>query len=130
MDCETPETPCSEWDKAIVTAAMELLESRLALPQEIDTALKYTLGIWLPVVGIVESWDFMGLDAALAISRSLNLTCAIIAEKVAAGHLGVKTGKRMYDYGDCGESDVSRKRDQTLLKVPDHLKLTNAFEPI
>lgn len=79
---------------------MELLESRLASPQEIDTALKYTLGIWLPFVGVVKSWDFMGLDAGLAISRSLNPTCAIIAEKVAAGHLGVETGRSMYDDGD------------------------------
>lgn len=115
---------------AVASSVMELLGSGIVTPEDVDTAVKYTLGIRLPVVGVVQSWDFMGLDVGLAISRSQNVTFPIIEEKVAAGHLGVKTSKGMYDYAGRSELDILKKRDQMLLRVLDQLKMVNAFEPI
>ena len=115
---------------AMAMAAMELLGTGLVTPQDVDSACKSSLGVRLPIVGVVQSWDFMGLDLGHAINQSLNLNCPIIEEQVAAGHLGVKTGKGMYDYGGRSELEILKKRDVLLLHMLDYLAQINAFEPI
>lgn len=115
---------------AIALAALEMLENGVATPEEIDRAVKVSLGIRLPIVGVVQTMDFNGLDLVQDILQGLHSKNSLIDERVSRGHLGVKTSKGIYDYGGRSEEAVLKKRDLLYLKMVDHLKVIKAFEPV
>ena len=114
----------------ISLAVFELLDSGLVSPQDIDRAVKYSLGIRLPIVGVVQSLDFSGLDLVADIIRSYGANIPFIAEKVERGELGAKTSRGIYDYGGRSEAEVVEKRDGRYLAMLAYLKGAGAFEPV
>lgn len=114
----------------ITLAVFDLLGSGLVSPQEIDRAVKYSLGIRLPVIGVVQSLDFTGLDLVVDLMKSYGLSNPLIEEKVAQGHLGVKSSRGLYDYGGRSEADVCGRRDELFLRLLDFLESIDAFEPV
>jgi 3-hydroxybutyryl-CoA dehydrogenase len=115
---------------AIGSVVMEMLDNGWASPEDIDLAVKYSLGIRLPVLGVVQTADFNGLDLISHIFKSIGKESPFLDEKVRQGHLGVKTSKGIYDYGGRSESDILKKRDGLFLKMIDFLQGINAFEPV
>lgn len=114
----------------IAQAVWEMLEKGWATPEEIDLAVKLSLGIRLPVVGVVQTSDFTGLDLLFDIMKSRGAVSPLVEEKVRQGHLGAKTSKGIYDYGGRTEPEILKKRDERYLKMLEHLERINAFEPI
>ena len=108
----------------------EMLEKGWATPEEIDLAIKLSLGIRLPVVGVVQTADFTGLDLIYDIMRGGGLVNPLVKEKVDAGHLGVKTSKGVYDYGGRSEAEILKKRDRQYLKLLAFLEEIKAFERV
>ncbi len=51
--------------KAIGEASFDMIEEGLADPGEIDRAIKLSLGIRLLIIGVVQTFDFQGLDMLL-----------------------------------------------------------------
>jgi 3-hydroxybutyryl-CoA dehydrogenase len=115
---------------AINKAVLEMLDNDWASAEDIDLAVKNTLGIRLPVVGVAQVLDFNGLDLIQGINQRLGIKSAFIEEKVKQGHLGAKTSKGIYDYGSRSEAEIQKKRDDLYFSMLDHLKKINAFEPI
>jgi len=111
-------------------AVFEILDNGWATPEEIDRAVKTSLGIRLPIVGVVQCLDFTGLDLLLDIMKSTGLEGPLIEEKVKQGHLGAKTSKGIYDYGGRSEVEILKKRDRLYLKTLDHLERIKAFDPV
>jgi len=116
--------------QGISKAVWEMLEKGWATPEEIDQAVKLTLGIRLPVVGVVQTNDFTGLDLVYDIMRSRRSVSPLVKEKVDAGHLGVKTSKGIYDYSGRSEAEILKKRDRRYLELLDYLERIEAFEPV
>lgn len=114
----------------IALAVFELLSSGLATPEDIDRAVKYSLGIRLPIVGVVQTMDFTGLDLVLDVMKSYGMSNPFIEERVEKGNLGAKTSKGIYDYGGRTELDILKKRDELYLEMLHHLEAIKAFEPI
>lgn len=115
---------------AINKAVLEMLDNDWASAEDIDLAVKNTLGIRLPVVGVAQVLDFNGLDLIQSINQRLGIKSAFIDEKVKQGHLGAKTSKGIYDYGSRSEAEIQKKRDDLYFSMLDHLKKINAFEPV
>jgi 3-hydroxybutyryl-CoA dehydrogenase len=115
---------------AISMAVWDILQNDWATPEEVDRAVKLSLGIRLPIVGVVQTLDFTGLDLVYQIGKNFGLDNEILKEKVTNGHLGAKTSKGLYDYGGRTEEEILRKRDLLYLKLLDHLDEMDAFEPI
>ncbi|MBL7225821.1 MAG: 3-hydroxyacyl-CoA dehydrogenase family protein [Desulfobacteraceae bacterium] len=115
---------------SIARAAWEMLEKGWATPEEIDLAIKLSLGIRLPVVGVVQTSDFTGLDLIYDIMKGEGSISPLVKEMVDMGHLGVKTSKGLYDYGGRSEVEILKKRDRRYLKLLDYLEEIKAFEPI
>jgi 3-hydroxybutyryl-CoA dehydrogenase len=112
--------------RAMAREIFYLLDHGYASAKDIDTAMKNSLGIRIPVVGVVQRYDFAGLDFALAVLKnpSIHLVSKTVIPKTLAhlvrkGHLGVKSGKGFYDYSSKRMSDVLRERD---IKLIDTLK--------
>ena len=116
--------------RSISQAVWEMLEKGWATPEEIDLAIKLSLGIRLPIVGVVQTTDFTGLDLIYDIMKGGGRVSPLVEEKVKQGHLGVKTSKGVYDYGGRSEVKILKKRDRRYLKLLDHLERMEAFEPV
>ena len=115
---------------AIGEAVWEMIEKGWATPEEIDLAVKLSLGVRLPIVGVVQTSDFTGLDLMFDIMKSRGTLNPFIEEKVRQGDLGAKTSKGIYDYGGRSEAEILKKRDKRYLKMLDYLEKIKAFEPI
>jgi 3-hydroxybutyryl-CoA dehydrogenase len=115
---------------SIGRALWEILENEWATPEQIDFAVKASLGIRLPIVGVAQSLDFTGLDLVADIMRGQDRVNPLVAEKLKLGQLGAKTSKGMYDYGGRTEEEILIKRDKQYLKLLESLEKIQAFDPI
>jgi 3-hydroxybutyryl-CoA dehydrogenase len=115
---------------AIILTALEMMKNGWATPEQIDVAVKTSLGIRLPIVGIVQSLDFTGLHLIHDIMKGSGANNLLIEEKVKQGHLGASTSKGIYDYGGRSEEEILRKRDLLYLKTLDFLENLGAFKPV
>ncbi|NVL92877.1 MAG: 3-hydroxyacyl-CoA dehydrogenase family protein [Desulfobacterales bacterium] len=116
--------------KAIAETALEMIEQGLVGPEEIDRAVKLSLGIRLPIVGVVQTMDFNGLDMVLDTMRNYGKIYSFVEEKVSKGHFGVKTSKGIYDYQGRSEAEILKKRDELYLKMLEYLQKIDAFDPV
>jgi len=116
--------------RAIGETSMDMVEEGLVEPEEIDNAMKLTLGIRLPIVGVMQTFDFQGLDMLLAYQKNVGKVYGFIEESVARGELGAKTSHGIYDYQGRSEAEILAKRDELYLKMLDYLKEIDAFDPV
>ncbi len=115
---------------AIILTALEMLENNWATPEEIDLAVKTSLGVRLPIVGVLQSLDFNGLNLVNDVLKSIGKNIPLIEEKVKQGHLGPSASKGLFDYGGRSEEEILRKRDTLYLKLLDFLESQGAFSPV
>jgi 3-hydroxybutyryl-CoA dehydrogenase len=116
--------------RAIGETAMDMIDEGLAGPEEIDRAIKLTLGIRLPIVGVMQTFDFQGLDMLLLYQKNVGKVYRFIEEKVQEGAFGAKSGRGIYEYQGRSEAEILKKRDDLYLKMLDYLTEIDAFEPV
>ncbi len=116
--------------QAINSAVFALLIKGIASPEEIDMAIKNSLGVRLPFAGVAQNLDFVGLDVVYDIIKNMGMDLVLLKDKVKNGQLGVKSSKGFYDYQGRTEEEILTKRDKLYLQMLDYLKKMNAFEPI
>lgn len=107
---------------ALVREAVNIVAEGIADVEEVDLAAKNGFGLRLPVYGILEHQDIVGLDMGLSI---VDYVCKdiynephapdLMREKVASGNLGVKTGRGFYDWSQKSAEDVKARRDRFVL---------------
>jgi len=101
-----------------------LLDNDYLTPEDIDEAAKFGLALRMMVVGVVQRFDFGGLDLSTRSLEkpSIQLTPPDykprkIFELVREGHLGVKTGRGFYDYKGRSEAELCHERDVRLIHM-------------
>jgi len=99
---ESPGFVTSRINAMIGNEAFYMLQEGVASARDIDKALK--LGLNHPM-GPFELVDLVGLDTRLSILRFLHRTlgekfrpCPLLEQYVAAGRMGRKSGRGVYDY--------------------------------
>jgi len=118
---------------ALVTEAITMLQEELATAQDIDKAVKLTLGLRTPILGPLETVDLGGIDTFLHAYDYLYHTLgdrfkppALLRNKVQTGELGIKTGKGIYDYTGKSIEAIIKHRDEWLI---DQLKSRGLLKP-
>ncbi len=107
---------------ALVREAINIVAEGIADVEDVDLAAKTGFGLRLPVYGIFEHQDIVGLDMGLSI---VDYVCQdlynephapdLMRQKVADGNLGVKTGKGFYDWSQKSADAVKARRDRFIL---------------
>ena len=115
---------------AINKAVLEIIDNDWATPEDVDTAIKTSIGIRLPIVGAAQAMDFSGLDLINTINLRLGVKSPFLKARVDSGYLGAKTSKGIYDYQGQSESEILKKRDRLYLSMLKHLDKINAFQPV
>ncbi len=109
---------------AIGNEVYHLLDNGYISPEDLDLAVKASLIPRAMVLGLVQRYDFTGIDLTLQNLKNntyqyprYSSPPECLAEKARAGSLGVKTGKGFYDYSGRRMEDVLEARDTALLRV-------------
>lgn len=115
---------------ALGAVVAELLAEGVATPSEIDRAVKHSLGIRLPIVGVAQTLDFTGLELFARILRNSGCDATYFEDMVAQGALGVRTGRGLYDYEGRTASELEDRRDRKYWSHYRDLEALDAFEPL
>ena len=105
---------------AMAAEAISLVEEGLATPSEVDRIVKSSFGFRLGAYGPFEIIDQAGADTYLGVFEYLYEKLGkdhfrpprLLAEKVGAGHLGLKTSDGFYEYGPGAADAMRRDRDR------------------
>lgn len=108
---------------ALVREAVNIVQEGIAAAEDVDLAVKTGFGMRLPVYGVLEHQDIVGLDLGCTVvdyvTRDLNNEPGaprLMRELIARGDLGVKTGQGFYDWKKKDAAAVKARRDQFLLE--------------
>jgi 3-hydroxybutyryl-CoA dehydrogenase len=108
---------------ALVREAVNIVAEGIADVEDVDLAARSGFGLRLPVYGIFEHQDLVGLDMGLGIVDYVSQDLyneprapELYKQKVAAGELGVKTGKGFYDWSHKSADEVKSRRDRFVLE--------------
>jgi len=107
---------------AVFREAMYMVEQGIASAEDIDKAVKYGPGFRWPILGPLQIADVGNLETwnnvASYLFRELchdSEPPQVLRDLIAAGHLGVKTGKGFFDYSDGRGAKVLAERDLKFL---------------
>jgi len=109
---------------AVMREVWDLLEQGVASAEDIDSAIRGSMGFRLAALGPLRIHDFGGLDIQAAVYRNLcpqirsdsNLH-SLVEKIVAAGRYGFKTGEGFYQYSPDQAERVLAERDEKYLAL-------------
>ncbi|NNG06534.1 MAG: 3-hydroxyacyl-CoA dehydrogenase family protein [Desulfobacteraceae bacterium] len=101
-----------------------LLDNGYITAEQLDLAVKASLAPRMMLLGLVQRYDFTGLDLSARnlenpdyLEPPIDNRPRSLFDLVEKGHLGVKTGKGFFDYTDQPLEETLRQRDDKLLKI-------------
>jgi 3-hydroxyacyl-CoA dehydrogenase len=106
------------------TEVFYLLDNGYCTPEQLDIAVKASLMPRGMVLGLVQRYDFTGLDISANNIKNASYVMpetskrpSALFDRVEKGELGVKTGKGFFDYGGRSAAEVCRERDEKLIDI-------------
>jgi 3-hydroxybutyryl-CoA dehydrogenase len=115
--------------RGIGREALFLLDNGYITPEQLDVAVKASIVPRAMVLGVVQRYDFTGLDLAYNnlqneafVDAPVDHHPRSLVERVERGESGVKTGKGFFDYEGRPLEEILQERDATLLDVFSDMK--------
>lgn len=109
---------------ALMREACSMVQRGITTPQDIDTAIGATNGVRYAFEGPFALYDIIGWDliqtVAVDLFKSLNNDTdgyKLAEEMLAAGNLGLKTGKGAFDYTGVDKVEYMNNRSTKILKM-------------
>jgi 3-hydroxybutyryl-CoA dehydrogenase len=119
---DTPGQLGNRLQMALYREAVHIVAEGIADVEDVDLAAKCGFGLRLPVYGMFEHMDAVGLDMGAAISdyvsRDLSNRVGVhplAQEKIARGETGAAAGKGWYDWSNKSFDAVKQRRNNFLL---------------
>ena len=109
---------------AIAREVWDMMERGIASAEDIDLAVRGSMGLRLAAIGPLQVADFAGLDVYDRVYanlvpdiRSDTQVPDVVRELVDQGHFGVKTGKGFFDYTPESIAEKREQRDRQFLAL-------------
>ena len=106
-----------------------LLDNGYMTPEQLDVAAKASIIPRAMVLGLVQRYDFTGLDLAYNNLQNdafrdapVDTGPPSLVERVERGELGVKSGKGFFDYDERPLEEILHARDAAMLDVFNDMK--------
>lgn len=120
---DTPGQLGNRLQQALVREAIHIIHEGIATAEDVDLAVKNGFGLRLPVWGVLEHADAVGLDLVKSVQDYVlpalrNEDCAdpLLTQKVQEGNLGAKSGKGFYDWTVRDMGSAKTRRDEFLVR--------------
>lgn len=121
---DTPGQLGNRMHMALVREAAHIVSEGIADTEEVDLAARMGFGLRLPMYGVLEHMDIVGLDMSKGILEYVaqDLYNGVDAppryrELVANGDLGAKTGQGFYDWTERSADEARARRDGFVLQM-------------
>jgi 3-hydroxybutyryl-CoA dehydrogenase len=108
---------------ALLREAVNIVQEGIATAEDVDRALKTGFGLRLPVYGVFEHADLVGLDLTHTVLSyiapdlySQPQAPPLLKAMLANGDLGVKSGKGFYAWSRKSAAEVADRRDRFVLE--------------
>ncbi|MBI4573573.1 MAG: 3-hydroxybutyryl-CoA epimerase [candidate division NC10 bacterium] len=108
---------------AMIRECVNIVQEGIATAEDVDLAVKTGVGLRLPVYGVFEHADMVGLDLVKAVQDYVLPDLSPVTEagrlhreKVARGELGVKTGRGFLEWTPEQAQTVRARRDAFLMQ--------------
>ena len=120
---DTPGQLGNRLQHALVREAIHIIHEGIATAEDVDLAVKNGFGLRLPVWGVLEHADAVGLDLVKSVQdyvlpalRNEAFADPLLTQKVQEGDLGAKTGRGFYDWTVRDMNAAKAKRDEFLVR--------------
>ena len=121
---DTPGQLGNRLQMALWREAVHIVSQGIADVEDVDNAIKASFGMRMPVYGIFEHADAVGLDMVSGIMEYVSSDLFsekhaphLIHDKVRKGDLGKKSGRGFYDWSNKDFDEIIRKRDKFLVEM-------------
>ncbi len=108
---------------AMIRECVNIVQEGIATAEDVDLAVKTGVGLRLPVYGVFEHADMVGLDLVKAVQdyvlpdlSTVKEAGRLHQEKVAKGELGVKSGRGFLAWTPEKAQQVRARRDAFLIQ--------------
>ena len=120
---DTPGQLGNRLQHALVREAIHIVNEGIASVEDVDLAVKKGFGLRLPVWGVLEHADAVGLDLVKSVQDYVlphlnrdTKSSPLLAEKLAKAEAGVKSGKGFYDWRVRDINAAKSARDEFLIE--------------
>jgi 3-hydroxybutyryl-CoA dehydrogenase len=120
---DTPGQLGNRLQHALVREAIHIIHEGIATAEDVDLAVKNGFGLRLPVWGVLEHADAVGLDLVKSVQdyvlpalRNEKHADPLLTQKVQEGNLGAKSGRGFYDWTIRDMSAAKARRDEFLVR--------------
>lgn len=106
---------------ALLREALHIVNSGIASAETVDRVMRASLGRRYVMVGPLEAADMTGLTTVLDICSHLlpelasgNEMMSLVAEKIEAGHTGLRSGQGFYCWDETRKDYIQKRREHQL----------------
>ncbi len=109
---------------ALLRECVDLVEQGVINPEDLDICVTWGIGYKLSVVGPMRLLDMAGLDIYQSVASFLNAELCgrtdvspIVTKSTEKGHIGMKSGRGLFDYSPEDLANLPRERGAKLVAV-------------
>lgn len=108
--------------QAVIREAVNIVETGLATPEDVDTAVKMGMALRFPVWGPLEHVDAAGIDLCCSVQNTVlpeisnrQDASPLFYKLLNEGHTGYKSGQGFYDWSKKDMNSLIKKRNEFIV---------------
>jgi len=108
--------------QAVIREAVNIVETGLASPEDVDTAIKMGMALRFPVWGPLEHVDAAGVDLCCSVQNTVlpeisgrSDASPLFSKLIDNGNLGYKSGEGFYNWSKKDMNALIKKRNEFIV---------------